>query len=162
MSSIQHSLRIPAQLDREISREIEFRGERDWSKGAISLMEGVRGELGIDEDVQHSCAEVGEAFGLDIRSAKDAQPSIPQDDPVHLRAAAQDRRIMVTYNRDDFLAATRDASASSAPHAGLLILTHRLPREPTRIVHALARWVDQRQATGAWPMQHYEVGFLSH
>jgi uncharacterized protein (DUF433 family) len=39
MSSKQHSLRVPADLDREISREIEFRGERDWSKGAISLME---------------------------------------------------------------------------------------------------------------------------
>jgi uncharacterized protein (DUF433 family) len=37
--SAQHSLRIPEKLDREISREIEFRGERDWSKGAISLME---------------------------------------------------------------------------------------------------------------------------
>jgi uncharacterized protein (DUF433 family) len=39
MSSIQHSLRIPEQLDRELSREIQFRGERDWSKGAITLME---------------------------------------------------------------------------------------------------------------------------
>jgi uncharacterized protein (DUF433 family) len=39
MPSIQHSLRIPEQLDREISREIQFRGERDWSKGVISLME---------------------------------------------------------------------------------------------------------------------------
>lgn len=39
MASIQHSLRVPESLDREISREIEVRGERDWSKGAISLME---------------------------------------------------------------------------------------------------------------------------
>ncbi|CAN5687804.1 hypothetical protein BH23GEM10_BH23GEM10_03580 [soil metagenome] len=39
MPSTQHSLRIPVQLDREISREIQFRGERDWSKGALSLME---------------------------------------------------------------------------------------------------------------------------
>jgi uncharacterized protein (DUF433 family) len=39
MASVQHSLRVPEELDREISREIEFRGERDWSKGAISLME---------------------------------------------------------------------------------------------------------------------------
>jgi uncharacterized protein (DUF433 family) len=39
MASIQHSLRIPEQLDRQISREIEFRGERDWSKGVISLLE---------------------------------------------------------------------------------------------------------------------------
>jgi hypothetical protein len=81
---------------------------------------------------------------------------------VHLRAAAQDRRIMVTFNRDDFLAATHDAFASSGPHAGLLILTHRLPRDPARIVHALARWVEKRKETGAWPMQDYEVDFLSH
>lgn len=116
----------------------------------------------VDEDMPHSCAEVGLAFGLDIRTAKDAQSSLPQDDPVHLRAAAQDQRIMVTYNRDDFLAATHDAFASSRPHAGLLILTHRLPRDPARIVHALARWVEMRKETGAWPMQDYEVDFLSH
>jgi hypothetical protein len=46
----------------------------------------------IDEDVPYSCAEAGEALGLDIRSA----------------------------NRDDFLAATHDAFASCSPHAGLL------------------------------------------
>lgn len=69
---------------------------------------------------------------------------------------------MVTYNRDDFLAATRDAFASNGPHAGLLILTHRLPRDPARIVHALARWVKERERAGAWPMQDYEVEFLSH
>lgn len=39
MASVQHSIRVPEQLDREISREIRFRGEQDWSKGAISLME---------------------------------------------------------------------------------------------------------------------------
>jgi hypothetical protein len=116
----------------------------------------------IDEDVPYSCAEVGEALGLDIRSAKDAQSSLPQDDPVHLRSAGQDQRIMVTYNRDDFLAATHDAFASNSPHAGLLILTHRLPRDPSRIVHALARWVEERREAGAWPMQEYEVDFLSH
>lgn len=104
----------------------------------------------------------GGAAGLDILAAKGAQPSLPQDDPVHLRNAARDERIMVTYNRDDFLAATRDAFASSGPHAGLLILTHRLPRDPARIVHALSGWVEKRKAAGAWPMQPYEVDFLSH
>jgi uncharacterized protein (DUF433 family) len=39
MASVQHSIRVPEQLDREISREIRFRGEQDWSKGAISLLE---------------------------------------------------------------------------------------------------------------------------
>lgn len=43
MGSIPHSLRIPDRLDRDIRREIRHRGERDWSKGAISLLEeGVR------------------------------------------------------------------------------------------------------------------------
>jgi uncharacterized protein (DUF433 family) len=39
MASVQHSIRIPEQLDGEIQREIRHRGERDWSKGAISLLE---------------------------------------------------------------------------------------------------------------------------
>lgn len=39
MASTPHSLRVPDALDREIRREIEFRGERDWSKGALSLLE---------------------------------------------------------------------------------------------------------------------------
>lgn len=43
MGSIPHSLRVPDRLDRDIHREIRHRGERDWSKGAISLLEeGVR------------------------------------------------------------------------------------------------------------------------
>jgi hypothetical protein len=115
----------------------------------------------LDEDVPHSCAMAGLALGLDIVAARDAQASLPQPDPVHLRAAAMAGRIMVTYNRDDFLAATRDAFTASAAHAGLLILTHRLPRDPARIVHALSRWQDQRRASQALPMQPYEVDFLS-
>lgn len=39
MPSVSHSLRVPESLDAEISREIRFRGEQDWSKGAISLLE---------------------------------------------------------------------------------------------------------------------------
>lgn len=39
MPSVPHSIRVPEQLDRDISREIRHRGERDWSKGAISLLE---------------------------------------------------------------------------------------------------------------------------
>ena len=116
----------------------------------------------LDEEVPHSCVKVGTVLGLDMVAARDAQPSLPQDDPVHLRTAAQDGRIMVTYNRNDFLVATRDAFAASAPHAGLLILTHRLPRDPARIAHALARCVERREAAGVWPMQPYEVDFVSY
>ena len=115
----------------------------------------------LDEDVPYTAAEVGAAPGLDVLAARDAQPSLPQDDPVHLETAARDGRIMVTYNRNDFLVATRDAFASSEPHAGLLILTRKLPRDAARVAHALERWVEKRRAEGAWPMQTYEVAFLS-
>lgn len=39
MASIQHSLRVPESLDRDIGREARHRGERDWSRGAISLLD---------------------------------------------------------------------------------------------------------------------------
>jgi hypothetical protein len=116
----------------------------------------------LDEDIPHTSAEVGAALGLDVLAARDARSSLPQEDPVHLRSAAEDGRIMVTYNRDDFLVATRDAFAASSAHAGLLILTHRLPRDPARIAHALARWAEERRSHGRWPMQEYEVDFLSY
>jgi hypothetical protein len=47
------------------------------------------------------------------------------------------------------------------PHAGLLILTRKLPRSPDRVAHALRRWVDDRTERGAWPMQTYEIDFTS-
>lgn len=68
---------------------------------------------------------------------------------------------MVTYNRNDFLAATREAFQTGGPHAGLLILTRKLPRDPARIAHALERWTAERREEGAWPMQRREVDFLS-
>lgn len=115
----------------------------------------------LDEDVPHAAAEIGAALGMDLIAAKDAQPSLPQDDPVHLQTAALDQRVMVTYNRDDFILATRDAFAAGLPHAGLLILTQKLPRDPARIAHALERWVTNRRAERRWPMQPFEVDFLS-
>lgn len=115
----------------------------------------------LDEDVPAGAAEVGRGLGLDVVAARDAQASVPQDDPIHLQAAASDRRVIVTYNRNDFILATRDAFAAGLPHAGVLILTAKLPRDPARIAHALDRWVRQRRAAGCWPMQPYEIDFVS-
>lgn len=115
----------------------------------------------LDEDIPPDAAAVGAGLGLDIVAARDAHPSLPQDDPIHLRTAAVQQRIMVTYNRDDFIVATREAIATNGPHAGLLILTRKLPREPARVAHALARWVARRQTDASWPMQRFEIDFLS-
>jgi hypothetical protein len=115
----------------------------------------------LDEDVPHGAAAVGGKLGLDVVAARDAHPTLPQDDPVHLMRAAAEGRIMVTYNRNDFLVATRDAFQTNAPHAGLLILTRKLPRDPARVAHALERWVARRKQERCWPMQPFEVAFLS-
>jgi hypothetical protein len=115
----------------------------------------------LDEDVPYRAAEIGAGLGMDVIAARDAQSSLPQDDPVHLLTAARDHRIMVTFNRNDFLTATREAFRSNSPHAGLLILTRKLPRDPARVAHALERWVAKRKQEGSWPMQQFEVDFLS-
>lgn len=39
MASNSHSLRVPVTLDEAMTREMERRGERDWSKAAIALLE---------------------------------------------------------------------------------------------------------------------------
>jgi len=129
------------------------------SGGAPHDIEGAR--FYLDEDVPHGAAAIGNELGMDVIAARDAQPSLPRDDAVHLAGAGANRRIMVACNRDDFLVATRDAYQASAAHAGLLILTRKLPREPARIAHALDRWVAERQREGGWPMQRFEVAFLS-
>ncbi|HZG44038.1 MAG TPA: DUF5615 family PIN-like protein [Longimicrobium sp.] len=117
--------------------------------------------LYLDEDIPYRAADVATALGLDAIAARVAHESLPQDDAFHLQTAAADRRVMVTYNRDDFLLATRDAFAAGRPHAGLLVLTRKLPRDPARIGHALDRWVQTRVLEGRWPMQPFEVDFLS-
>jgi predicted nuclease of predicted toxin-antitoxin system len=115
----------------------------------------------LDEDVPYRTAGVAAGLGLDIVAARDVHPTLPQDDPFHLETAARDRRIMVTYNRDDFIVATDAAIRMQGPHVGLLILTRRLPRDPARIAHALERWVRPRERDGSWPMQSYEIDFCS-
>jgi hypothetical protein len=142
--------------------EPDLHGRQELRLTPLELLERLARFVPPPRIHPHKTAGVGEALGLDILSAKDAQASLPQDDPIHLGTAAQDRRIMVTYNRNDFLVATRDAFSSGGPHAGLLILMHKLPRDPTRVAHALARWVEKRKEQEAWPMQEYEMAFLSY
>jgi hypothetical protein len=115
----------------------------------------------LDEDIPVKAAVVARGLALDAVHATERGPT-PRPDIEHAAAAAGDRRIVVTYNRDDFLSLTRDAFASGRAHAGLIILTHRLPRDPARIAHALRRWAQAAPLTwGPPPLQPYAVDFLS-
>jgi predicted nuclease of predicted toxin-antitoxin system len=114
----------------------------------------------LDEDVPRAAAGAARALGLDVVSADELGP-VPAPDAEHLARAAAVGRIVVTYNRDDYLELTRDAFAAGRPHAGLLILLRRLPREPGRVAHALQGWAAEAAATwGPPPLQAYGVDFV--
>jgi predicted nuclease of predicted toxin-antitoxin system len=115
----------------------------------------------LDEDVPAGAAEVARGLGLDVVSAREVGPT-PQPDGVHLALAAAQGRIVVSYNRDDFIELTRDAFAAGRPHAGVLILTHKLPRDGARVAHALLRWAAGAAERFGPPLQPYLVDFLSH
>jgi uncharacterized protein DUF5615 len=121
----------------------------------VSETEDALPSFHLDEDIPHLAAKVGRGLGLDVVSAMEAGPT-PRPDAEHLAAAAAAGRILVSYNRDDFLGATHDAFAAGKPHTGVLILTRELPRDAARIAHALLRW-----ASGARRLQPYEIDFLS-
>jgi predicted nuclease of predicted toxin-antitoxin system len=109
----------------------------------------------LDEDVPPSAAEIGRALGLDVVAVREAG-HLGWPDAEHLAWAAARSRIVVTYNRNDFLELTRSALAAGKPHAGVLVVVSTVPRRDTVIAHALQRFSADRS-----PLQAYEVQFLS-
>ena len=109
----------------------------------------------LDEDVPPSAAEIGRGLGLDVVSVtEEGHRGWP--DEKQLAWAASQSRILVTYNRDDYLELTRSTLAAGKPHAGVLIVVSTIPRQGAVIAHALARLSSPRP-----PLQPYEVQFLS-
>lgn len=114
----------------------------------------------LDEDIPPRAAEIGRALDIDVVSAA-SSGMIARADPDHLRAAATAGRIVVTYNRNDFLVATEAAVAMHAPHAGLIILARRLPRDAARIAHTLRRFDEEAPSRYGVPRQPYRAVYLS-
>ncbi len=86
-------------------------------------------------------------LGLDAVSVHEisrAGRAIP--DPEQLRYAADEGRILVTRNRDDFIQHTVEFHREGEPTAGVLIVTGSLPNnKPERIAHALVNWTEPRR-----------------
>lgn len=101
----------------------------------------------LDEDLPPKAAEIARALGLDATSVHEvsrAGRAIP--DPEQLRYAADEGRILVTRNRDDFIRHTVEFYRKGEPTAGVLIVTGRLPNDkPERIAHALLNWTELRR-----------------
>ena len=75
----------------------------------------------LDADLAPDIAVAGRALGVDIVSAHECGARTLTDEEQLARAAA-DRRCLVTFNRNDFIVATRMAYDKNGPHCGVLII----------------------------------------
>ena len=107
-------------------------------------MVGGQARFLLDEDLNPTAAEVARGLGLDVVSVHEIE-RLGLSDEEQLRFAAAEGRIIVTRNRDDFLALTTEFYRRGAPHRGVLIVTAGLPNNrPERLAHAIARWKRER------------------
>jgi predicted nuclease of predicted toxin-antitoxin system len=112
----------------------------------------------LDEDVNPRTAEIARGLGLDVVSVHEIGRRTLSDSE-QLEYAAQDGRVLVTRNRDDFIEATLTFFRTRQPHPGVLIIPHTLPRrDPKRMAHALAeRHAERSEHEGA---ASYTIDFL--
>jgi len=75
----------------------------------------------LDEDLAPDVAVAGRELGLDVVSAHECGARAIGDEE-QLARAATDGRGLVTFNRNDFIAATRNAFDKTRPHCGVLIV----------------------------------------
>lgn len=101
----------------------------------------------LDEDLPPKVAVIARSLGLDVVSVHDVGRTGRSDED-QLRFAASETRVLVTRNRDDFIALTHRAYATNAPHHGVLLVPRSAPNtHPQRIARSLAEWA-ARFATG--------------
>lgn len=95
----------------------------------------------LDEDLPPKVAAIARSLGLDVVSVHEIGRTGLSDDE-QLSFAASEFRILVTRNRDDFIALTHRAYATNAPHHGVLLVPRSTPNtHPDRIARSLVAWV---------------------
>jgi predicted nuclease of predicted toxin-antitoxin system len=98
----------------------------------------------LDEDLPPAAAEIARNLVLDAVSVHEISRR-GYSDHEQLRFAADEERIFVTRNRNDFLLLTVEFYRTGEPHPGVLITPRSLPNDrPERMAHALKRWADAR------------------
>ncbi|MBA2666511.1 MAG: DUF5615 family PIN-like protein [Trueperaceae bacterium] len=94
----------------------------------------------LDEDLPPTVSAIARSLGLDIVSVHEiGRTGMSDEDQLGFAASAS--RILVTRNRDDFIALTRRAYATNAPHHGVLLVPRSAPdTHPELIARSLAAW----------------------
>jgi uncharacterized protein with PIN domain len=116
----------------------------------------------LDEDLDPKAAVVGRGLGLDIVSVQEVGRWGSPDDE-HLRWAAQEQRIVVTRNRDDYIEWTTVFFQRGEAHGGVLIVpTAPSIQRPERVARAIRRWAERTfESFGSMALSPYFVDFLS-
>lgn len=94
----------------------------------------------LDHDVPDDVVYSLVALGHDVQKLRDVLPATAADEEV-LHMAAEQSRILITCNRDDFL-----AMAQRVPHAGIVVLVRRRSRALERA--ALVQLLDKAGEAG--------------
>ena len=94
----------------------------------------------LDHDVPHDLTYSLRALGHDLVLLRDVLPPTTGDDAV-LRYAIQNRLVLITCNRDDFL-----AEAQKAAYPGIIVVIRRKTRAAERA--ALIRLLDRAGEAG--------------
>lgn len=101
----------------------------------------------LDEDLPPEAARAARGLGLDVASVHESARTGLSDE-YQLAFAASEGRILVTRNRDDFIALTRSFYATGRAHAGVLIVSRAYPNHrPATIAHALVAWRERYAST---------------
>jgi predicted nuclease of predicted toxin-antitoxin system len=93
-----------------------------------------------DEDISPKVSEILRKKGMDAVSAHEAD-MLQMSDKEQLTFAADDGRVMVTRNRDDFITLTVQFFEDLKPHNGLIIVPHTIPgSEFSKLASLLAKF----------------------
>ena len=102
----------------------------------------------IDEDTTPQVAVIARNLGLDAVSVHEIGRR-EYSDSQQFEFAIGEGRIVVTRNRDDFIALLIAAFEAGVTSPGVLIIPRSLPNDrPAAIAHALKRWNDEQQSLG--------------
>jgi predicted nuclease of predicted toxin-antitoxin system len=99
----------------------------------------------LDEDLSDEVARIARNLGVDACSVHEVNRR-KLDDFEQFDYATEHNMVMVTRNRDDFLALNDEYYATGKPNCGLLIVPFSLPNDqPARIAHRLKEWADEKE-----------------
>ncbi len=91
----------------------------------------------VDEDLSEEIASILRAKGVDAVHVRELGLSGAEDREV-LDEAAQQKRCVITRNRNDFLKLTEFYFQEGRPHHGIIIVPRSYPgNEPSRIARAV-------------------------